>query len=215
MIITWLGQACFKIQSNDKALIIDPYDESIGFSLPKIDADILLMTHSHYDHSNSAAFPGTSTIIKDLGEYEVDGIAITGIPTFHDDVGGQKRGLNTVYKIESEGVSLLHMGDFGESELRLETLESIGSIDVLMIPVGGTYTLDGTQAADVAKKIGARITIPMHYFIKGLNILLSNADQFLKAMGAPDAKPQQYLEISKELLEGKKQDVVLLACKVF
>ncbi len=211
MIIHWLGQACFKIQTANKTLIIDPYDEKIGFTLPKIDADIILMTHSHYDHSNSAAFPSATTIIKEPGEYTVDDITIKGIQTFHDDVGGQKRGLNTIYRIESEGVSLLHMGDFGESELRSETLESIGAVDILMIPVGGTYTIDGIQAAEMAKKIDAKIVIPMHYFIPGLTIPLDNAEQFLHTMGASNAESQQFLEITKESILEMKQGVVVLS----
>ncbi len=211
MIIHWLGQACFKIQTANKTLIIDPYDEKIGFALPRINADIVLMTHSHYDHSNSVAFPNAATVIQEPGEYSVDNITIKGIQTFHDDVGGQKRGLNTIYKIECEGVSLLHMGDFGESELRQDTLDAIGSVDILMIPVGGTYTIDGAQAAACVKKIGAKITIPMHYFIPGLNILLSNSEQFLDAMEASNAEPQQFLEITKESLLKKKQNVVVLS----
>ncbi len=210
MIIHWLGQACFKIQTAHKTLIIDPYDEKIGFSLPKIDADVVLITHSHYDHSNSAAFPNATTVIQEPGEYIVDDIAIRGVQTFHDDVGGQKRGLNTIYKIESEGVSLLHMGDFGESELRQETLDVIGSVDILMIPVGGIYTVDGVQAATIAKNIGAKITIPMHYFIPGLNIPLSNSEQFLHTMEAPDAESQKYFEVTKESLVHKNHNVVVI-----
>ena len=211
MIIHWFGQACFKIQTAHKILIIDPYDEKIGFTLPKVNADIVLMTHSHFDHSNSGAFSSATTIIKEPGEYAVDDIAIKGVQTFHDDVGGQKRGLNTIYKIESEGISLLHMGDFGESELRQETLDAIGSVDILMIPVGGTYTIDGAQAAACAKKIDAKITIPMHYFIPGLTIPLDNAEQFLHTMGTSNTEHQQFLEITKESFLENKQDVVVLS----
>ncbi len=211
MIITWLGQACFKIQSKDKILIIDPYDEKIGFSLPKIDADIVLMTHSHYDHSNSAAFPSAKVVIQEHGEYALGDVTVKGIQTFHDDVGGQKRGLNTMYKIESEGITLLHMGDFGELEVRQETLTEIGIVDILMIPVGGTYTIDGAQAATCAKQIGAKIVIPMHYFIQGLKISLSNAEQFLQTMGVSNSAPQHFLKITKESLTGMDKSIILLS----
>ena len=211
MTITWLGQACFKIQTAHKLLIIDPYDEKIGFSLPKINADVVLMTHSHYDHSNSGAFPSAATIIKEPGKYMVDDIAIKGIQTFHDEVGGQKRGLNTIYRIESEGVVLLHMGDFGESQLRQETIDAIGDIDILMIPVGGTYTVDGTQAAIMAKKTGAKIVIPMHYLIPELKIPLNDVKLFLEKMSDTDIAFQDRLEVTKEGLASLRQEVVVLS----
>lgn len=210
MTITWLGQACFKIQSGSTIIIIDPYDAKIGFELPRCHADIVLVTHGHFDHANSAAFPDAKHVITGPGEYNLDGILVRGVQTYHDAVQGQQRGLNTIYKIEIEGMSLLHMGDFGETEVRPETLETIGAIDILMIPVGGTYTLDGAQAASIAKQIDPKIIIPMHYLTPGLSIPLAGPELFLTTMGTEGTKPQEKLEVTKETIAGRRQEVILL-----
>ncbi|MEK7648289.1 MAG: MBL fold metallo-hydrolase [Patescibacteria group bacterium] len=211
MIITWLGQACFEIQSGNTTIIIDPYDEKIGFKLPVCNPDILLITHAHYDHSNVKAFPATATVIDKPGEYTSGNISVRGIQAFHDNVQGAQRGLNTIYRIELEGVSLVHMGDFGEENIRPETLEAIGNVDILMIPVGGTYTIDGAQAAVIAKKIAAPITIPMHYFIPGLNIQLADASSFLEHMGVPGSTPHDELKITQEDFKKDSQEVIVLS----
>ena len=211
MVITWLGQACFKLQSGDRTLVIDPFSKDIGLTAPRFRADVVLVTHEHYDHANVESLTGEPFIIKGSGEYEVKNIYVHGIETFHDQAQGKERGMNTVYKIEMEGMRLAHLGDFGEKEMRDETLDALGDVDVLMIPVGGKYTIDGEQASKIVKQIEPRLAIPMHYKIPGLKISLAEVEEFLKETGAAKAAPQDKLTLKKKDLaeEGKTEVVVL------
>lgn len=211
MVITWYGQACFKIQSGDLVIAIDPFDKEIGFTPPRFKADIVLVTHDHHDHNNAAAIAGEPFVITGAGEYEVKGANITGIETYHDTAQGRERGRNTIYMIEVEGVRILHMGDFGEEKMREETLEAAGEADILMIPVGGVYTIEGDAAAKIARQIEPAIVIPMHYKIPGLKPPLAGLEQFLKEMGVKDADAQEKLTIKKkDIPEDGKTAVVVL-----
>ena len=211
MIITWLGQACFKIQSGDLVIAVDPYSKEIGLTAPRFRADILLVTHEHYDHANVDSIPAGALVIKGPGEYESKGVYIKGIETFHDNSQGKERGLNTIYKIELEDIRIAHLGDFGEKSMRDETLEEVGSVDILMIPVGGKYTIDGEEAAKIVKQIEPRFVIPMHYKIPGLKIGLDGAENFLKEMGAGKNQPQEKLVVKKkDFAEEEKTEVVAL-----
>lgn len=211
MVITWYGQSCFKIQSGDLVIALDPFSKEIGLTPPRFRADILLISHSHYDHSNRDSLAGEPMLISGPGEYEAKGVYIRGIQTFHDDNEGKERGTNTVYTIDIEGMRLAHCGDLGEKELRDEKLEAMGDIDVLMLPVGGVYTIDGEIAAKIVKQVEPRFVIPMHYKISGLTIRLDGVDIFLKEMGATKTAIQEKLVIKKkDIVEEEKTEVILL-----
>lgn len=211
MVITWLGQACFKIQSGELVIVIDPFSKEIGLTPPRFRSDLVLITHGHYDHSNAESLTGDPLVISGPGEYEAKGTYIKGAETFHDAAQGSIRGLNTAYVIQLEDLCLAHLGDFGEKEIRSETLETLGDVDILMIPVGGTYTIDGEKAAEIVKQIEPRIVIPMHYKIPLLKISLSGAENFLKELGAADKEPQEKLVVKKkDLGEEEKTEVVVL-----
>ena len=185
--IIWAGQSCFQISvSNSKDsqanIVIDPFSE-IGLKNPNFSADILLVSHNHSDHNNVKSVSGDPFLIEGPGEYEVRGVFIKGIPSFHDDVLGKERGLNTIYAIESENIKLCHLGDFGQKQLTDEQLEKIGPVDVLMIPVGGNFTISSSEAQKIIGQIEPKIVIPMHYGLPKLNIKLDDVDKFLKIMG--------------------------------
>ena len=211
MVITWYGQACFKIQSGDLVIAIDPFAREIGFTPPRFKADVALVTHGHFDHANLETLAGEPFAITGPGEYEVKGIVVRGIETYHDASQGRERGLNTIYKIEVEGIKLLHLGDFGEEKLREETLEEIGDVDILFVPVGGVYTIEGDAAARVSRQIEPVIVIPMHYKLPGIKANLQGPEQFLKEMGVKDAEAQEKLTIKKkDIPEEGKTSVVLM-----
>lgn len=209
--ITWYGQSCFKIETRGVTLAIDPFSKELGLTPPRFQADIVLVTHGHFDHSNIETIPGSPFVISGPGEYETKGIAIRGISTFHDASGGRERGMNTCYVIEAEDMTIAHLGDFGEHAMREETVEELGEIDILMIPVGGTYTIDGDAAAKVVHQIEPSLVIPMHYAIEGLKVKLAPVSQFLKAYGATSAKAEPKLVIKKKDVTEGKTRVALLA----
>ncbi|MDD5589725.1 MAG: MBL fold metallo-hydrolase [Candidatus Portnoybacteria bacterium] len=210
MVITWYGQSCFKIQSGETVLFTDPFDKSIGLTPPRGQANIVTISHHHYDHDNVEALSGENLFLIDgPGEYEVKGVNVTGILTFHDSEEGKKRGTNTAYIIEIEGIKICHLGDFGQDKLNDEQLEAMNGADILMIPVGGTYTLDGGEAAHIIHEIEPKIVIPMHYKIPGLTMKLDGVDLFLEEAGSKNQPTDKLTIKKKDLVEGKTQVVVM------
>lgn len=215
--ITWAGQSCFQISvSNGKDhsadIVIDPFDEKIGLKVPNFSADILLVTHGHADHKNTDAIKGKPFLIESPGEYEVGGVFVLGIHSFHDDANGKERGANTIYKIEAEDMKICHLGDFGQKQLTDEQLEQIGQVDILMIPVGGTFTIDSSGAQRVIGQIEPKIVIPMHYSLPKLAVDLDGVDKFLKAMGKKEIEPQDKLVIKASALP-KERDMEIVVLK--
>ena len=215
MDIYWYGQACFKLKGKGASAILDPYDpEFTGLKLPKdLSADVTLVSHSHQDHNNTKAVISPSgTPAMDFtrpGEYEVAGIVITGIDSFHDDKEGAERGKNTIFHLFVDGLNLVHLGDFGQTKLTEEQLAQIGEVDILMIPVGSIFTIDGKVASEIVSQLEPKVIIPMHYKIEGLKFELDPVDNFLKEMGAEGVVVQHKLSITKEKLPEEPMVVVL------
>jgi len=214
MHIIWHGQSFFQLQTSlskgeQTTIAVDPFDESTGLKPPSFSADILLVTHDHADHNNKAAIKGTPFLIEGPGEYEVKEIFIQGVPSFHDEEDGKKKGANTIYTIEVEEMRICHLGDFGQKELTEDQLEQIGDIDILMVPVGGEFTVDAKGAAHLISQIEPKIVIPMHYALPKLKIKLDEVDKFLKEIGKKSVVPQPKLLIKKKDLPLETQVVVL------
>lgn len=187
MEITYLGHASFKIKGKSATVITDPYNgEMVGMKFSKSDADIVTISHHHPDHDFVGNITNIKKIVDGPGEYEINGVSIIGISTYHDDKKGAERGKNTIYVIEMDGLRLLHLGDLGH-KLEDSQVKEIGNIDILMVPVGGFYTIDAKTAFEVVKQIGASIIIPMHYKIEELNPQLAekltSAEEFITVSG--------------------------------
>lgn len=215
MNINWRGQSCFQITSSQNknhsvSIVIDPYDNSIGLRAPRLQADVLLISHDHYDHNNIKAVSGNPLIIDGPGEYDVKGVVINGISGFHDNSQGLERGRITIYTIETEEIKICHLSDLGQKELSSEQIERIGDVDILMIPIGGTYTINSTEAIKIMAQIEPKITIPMHYKIPKLNIKLEEADNFLKALGIKNLEPLAKLAIKKKDISSEEAKIILL-----
>lgn len=215
MHIIWHGQSCFQIIASPKIgeqikIVIDPFSEEIGLKLPKLEPEIVLVTHGHYDHSNIKGVSGSPFLIEGPGEYERKDIFIQGIPSYHDEKEGKERGQNTIYTIEAEDMRLCHLGDFGQKELSPEQLEAMGDIDILMVPVGGNFTIDAKGAAKIISQIEPRIAIPMHYHLPKLKVKIDELDIFLKEMGRKSQESQPKLLIKKKDLIAEETKIVVL-----
>lgn len=210
MTITWFGHSCFRLENKNISLLIDPFSKEIGLKPPKIKDDIVLVSHFHYDHNNLEGLPQESFLIKGPGEYEVKGVYIKGIQSFHDKNQGKERGLNTIYVIKLEEMSVCHLGDFGESKLSENHINAIGNVDILMIPVGGVYTINYKEAVEVINQIEPKIVIPMHYKISGLKIDLDGPEKFLKELGLKPERVENQFKIQKKDLLEEEMRVVMI-----
>lgn len=212
MEIRYLGHASFLIKTKEAVLVTDPYDQSIGFPFPKIEADIVSVSHQHKDHNNFKAVGGNPLIIDTPGEFEKNNIRVFGYKWYHDAKKGEERGENILYKIEVEDLTLLHCGDLGALP-NDQLLEEIGNVDVLFVPTGGFYTIDAATASSLIKEIDPKVVIPMHYNHKQLNqetfAKLSPVDDFLKEMGVDMSQPLEKLTLKKESL-GEEMKVVVM-----
>ncbi|MBI2612124.1 MBL fold metallo-hydrolase [Candidatus Gottesmanbacteria bacterium] len=213
MEITHIGHASFRLRGKDGAVMTDPYDSSmVGLSYPKLSATIVTISHNHDDHNKANLIEGNPLIISGPGEYESGGIKVYGISTFHDGEKGTKRGQNTVYRIEIDGISVIHLGDLGHKLIDSQ-VDSLDGVDVLLVPVGGEFTLDAKDAAEVVSQLEPKIIIPMHYNKKELNqkffAALSGVDAFLKEMGKTGITSQPKLSLTKEKLPVEPTVVVL------
>ncbi len=187
MRLRWIGHAAFLCIAEDGTRILtDPYNAEVGYRVPLVEADYVTVSHEHFDHNSLQNVPGNHEVLKGPGERKLKGgIVATGIATFHDDQGGAKRGKNTVFCLdlpdEGETVRLCHLGDLGH-QLTADQLAAVGAVDVLLIPTGGTYTLDPAGAATQVAAIKPRIVVPMHYKTAALSFPLKPVDDFLGEM---------------------------------
>ena len=217
MQIQWFGQSYFKIQTKnngDEVIIAtDPYEKSwVGLNPPKTQADIITISHDHGDHNNIGAIKGEPFIITTPGEYETKGAFIYGIPAWHDDKDGQERGNNVMYRINSENINIIHLGDLGQ-KLTDDQIDRLGDVDILLIPIGGASTIDAKIANEIISELEPRIVIPMHYQIPGLKLKgdkkLDSIDKFLKESGLVPEKTDK-LKISKKDLPAEETKLIIL-----
>jgi L-ascorbate metabolism protein UlaG (beta-lactamase superfamily) len=199
MEISWLGYSCFRLKGKNTTVITDPCPPELGYSLDKSTANIVTVSHKHVNHSYVQGVSGDPKQILGPGEYEVGGVLIIGLSSFHDTEEGKTLGKNTVYAIEIDDVTICHLGDIGHP-LSPAQIEELGNVDVLLVPVGGVNTISASQAAALVRSIEPKIVIPMHYKTLTLNKELDNVDKFLKEMGLNELVPQPKLTVTKSTL---------------
>lgn len=219
MDITWYGHSFFEIQTKKNGekvvIVIDPYDKSIGLRERSISADIVLVSHHHCDHSNIRCVKGIDGkepfLIDEPGEYEVKGITIKAISSYHDNKEGKERGENNIFLINAEDLKVCHMGDFGQNELSAEQAKEIVGVDILLIPVGGFFTISGKEAAKIIGQVEPKIAIPMHYKIPGLKLDIDDESKFLNVIGVKQKERVKKLKIKNTDIERKEgTDVIVM-----
>jgi L-ascorbate metabolism protein UlaG (beta-lactamase superfamily) len=208
MEITWFGHSCFRIKGKEAIVLMDPCGPDSGYSLGKVQADMVTVSNSHPGHSYLETLQEGYRLIKGPGEYEMKDIYITGIPAFHDDEKGKKLGKNTVYVIEMEGITLCHLGDLGHS-LTPEVTGEIGNINVLFIPVGGHSTIGGTAAADMVRNLNPGFVVPMHYKTADEKDDLEFPEKFLKELGLKELAAQPKLIVTRTNIPAATQVIML------
>jgi len=170
MIITWLGHSCFKIQDKltpeGVTIVTDPFDKSVGLKVPRFEAQIVTISHDHSDHNNVSAIKGDPFVIKGAGEYEVKGVFIEGVEAYHDDQSGAQRGKNIIYRIDFDEMSVTHLGDLGHT-LDSKQLEKLEGTDILLIPVGGNFTIGANKAVEVVSQIVSMFFLSVYGWING------------------------------------------------
>lgn len=212
MTIKFLGHACFLITSSDGVrTITDPYEPGgfggqIGYGSITDSADVVLVSHDHADHNYVQGVPGNPTVVK--GSQEVKGVTFTATSTFHDDSGGSQRGANTIFTFEVDGLRVCHLGDLGQL-LTQQQVESIGAVDVLLVPVGGTFTIDAQEAEQVIAQLQPKVIIPMHYKTPKVGLPIGSVDKFLAGKDNVERLADSSLALSVEDI-GPQQHIIVL-----
>jgi L-ascorbate metabolism protein UlaG (beta-lactamase superfamily) len=204
MDISWLGHSCFRIKGKQTTVITDPYSPELGYTLGKHSARIVTVSHQHPGHSYVEGIGGEPRQVTGPGEYEIGGVLIIGIATFHDDESGNTRGKNTVYLMEMDEISVCHLGDLGHA-LNSEQAEELENVDILLVPVGGVSTINGATAAGLVRQLAPKVVIPMHYQTEALKKELEPVARFLKEMGVEEVTSRNKISFTKSNLPASTQ----------
>ena len=211
MKLKWVGHSCFLITSETGLKIItDPYDtvQGVRYAPIKETADIVTISHDHFDHNAVSSVAGNPELVKDVGIKQVKGVLFKGISSYHDEVGGKKRGTNIIFCFSVDGIRICHLGDLGHS-LSNEQLGEIGDVDLLLIPVGGYYTIDAKEATQICNKLKPRVIVPMHYKTNKLDFPVTGVDDFLKDKSSVKKLNQSEIELKAGKLPTEFEILVL------
>jgi len=212
MLIKWLGHACFKLTVKDgRTVVIDPFDPNMGLKEVDETADFVLVSHGHHDHSYTAGIKGSYRLIDSAVTYKEDGLEITGIEADHDEQDGSARGKVICNIISAEGIRVMHLSDIGAMPGD-GFFEKAGKIDILMIPVGGVYTVDAQGAFAIMERLAPNITIPMHYMTPNLTLKIEGVHEFIKlARKVRDVSRlgESCIEITADNLKKRQRIIVM------
>jgi L-ascorbate metabolism protein UlaG (beta-lactamase superfamily) len=214
MEIEYFGLSAFRLKGKGATVVTDPYGRDTGLKLPKLAAEIVTVSHDHFDHNFVKAVSGTAKrnqplVVRAPGEYEAEGVSVYGYASWHDPKQGAERGKNTLFVIYIDGVRVAHLGDLGHI-LTDKQLEALGKVDVLLLPVGGMYTIGVKEAVKLTQAISPSLVIPMHYQIPGLVKTfegLAGVEEWVGAVG--EVKRLDKLVVDKESLPESTEPVVL------
>lgn len=199
MIVKWLGHSCFLLKSEQAegpVILMDPFfEEEVGYAMPSINADIVVISHDHDDHNNVQAAGDYADVIAGPGEFISRGLDLFGIKSYHDAVKGRLRGENTIFCFELDGVRICHLGDLGH-KLTKKQIRDIGRVDLLFVPVGGRYTIDAAGANLVIEALRPAYAVPMHYHTAALSFSIAPVDPFL--LGKDCIGVQEELQINAQ-----------------
>ena len=211
MEITWLGHSCFRLRGRDAAVVMDPCGKETGYNISRPAADIVTVSHEHPAHNNVGGVAGSPRVVQGPGEFEIAGVLIMGIPTYHDSEKGQKLGKNTAYVVELDDVRVCHLGDIGHVPTP-EQVEELSGVDILLAPVGGGTTINAAAAVETISLLEPKLVIPMHYKTDATKDGgLEPLDRFIKEMGAKNAyeERQPKLSVTKSTLPEETKVLVL------
>ena len=212
MKLTWLGHSSFMLEeSTGTTIVTDPYHSVVGYDMPAVKADIVTVSHTHDDHNNIENVLGSPTVINHVGAYEIGGVHILATHTFHDEKKGAKRGDNLVFSCRMDGVDLCHMGDIGE-ECNAILVDTLMPVNILMIPVGGNYTIDAKQAKEYVDRLMPDIVIPMHYKTKDCEYDIDKVHEFLDLFEDDSIiyAENQTVEFDRADFDGEETKVLVL-----
>ena len=215
MRIEWFGQSAFLVRGAERSVFVDPFTvagetfaaRGVEFGYPPIEgaeADLVLVTHEHADHNGVEAVGGDPVVIRSIAGRRGSPVGeVVAVASEHDDVAGTARGANTIFRFELDGLTLCHLGDFGQRALRPEQREAIGAVDVLFLPAGGEVTIGGEPAAAVVRELGPELVVPMHYRTRLVGFL-EPPDAFLDALGWEVVRPEGTAFEVEPLLAGPR-----------
>lgn len=177
--VSWYGHSMFLLDDGQgHRLLTDPFADYVGYSLPQVEADVVLVSHEHADHSNVGMVEGSPIVVRSATSQEVGGVHIEGYSTYHDDREGALRGQNIVFRWNMQDLTFIHLGDLGHN-LNVDLVEKLANPDVLFIPVGGNFTIDDAQAEGVVRTLGAHVAVPMHFKNSACDFPIQAVEPFL------------------------------------
>lgn len=198
--LTWLGHAMFLLEDGQgRRLVTDPYDAQVGYRVPEVSADVVLVSHDHFDHNNVSAVKGNPRVVKGPGETEAMGIKIKGFPSYHDPKRGSERGPNTVYRFTMGELDFVHVGDLGHLP-DPELAKELSGADVLLVPVGGTFTIDDREAEELVHMLKPHLVIPMHFRNDACAFPIKTAEPFIQRFERVERAGRGPLYLSREAL---------------
>ncbi len=208
MKIRWLGHACFQLNyENGTRVVIDPYGE-IGYPALDLEADVVTVSHDHFDHNAVDRLKGDPQVFKTAGIHEAAGIRMTAVKAFHDTAEGAERGHNLIHVFDADGMRLAHLGDLGHP-LTDQQVKAMGKVDILLIPVGGHYTIDAETAAAQVEKLNPKVVIPMHFKTPAIDFPIKGVEHFLKLYPDYEIPNLSEIEITPDQF-GKKIRIIVL-----